>query len=204
MCDFVPAISGSSWNISGTVNGVPGGGVTMTLSGAASATATSDSSGNYSFGGLANGAYTITPTHSGYTFTPASQNVTINGASISGINFNSSGNQSVIGQWSSVMSWPIVSLNAVLMKTGKVLVYDRPSAGPTAQVWDPVANTFTNVPNNTTDLFCSGHSEMSDGRVLVIGGHGASDAGTADVNIFDPTSQTWTLAPRMAYERWYG
>jgi hypothetical protein len=67
-----------------------------------------------------------------------------------------------------------------------------------------VANTFTNVPNNTTDLFCSGHSEMSDGRVLVVGGHGASDAGTADVNIFDPATQTWTLAPRMAYERWYG
>ena len=112
-------------------------------------------------------------------------------------------NPAVTGSWSSVINLPIVPVHSVLMHTGKVLIFDRPSAGPTARVWDPVANTFTSVPNNTTDLFCAGHSALADGRILVVGGHGATDAGTADVNIFDPVGLTWTLVSRMAYKRWY-
>ena len=56
----------------------------MGLSGASTATVTADSSGNYSFSGLANGAYTVTPSQSGYTFSPPSQSVTINGANRDG------------------------------------------------------------------------------------------------------------------------
>ena len=109
----------------------------------------------------------------------------------------------VYGQWSGVQTWPIVPVNTILLNTGKVLTFDRVSAGPTAQLWDPLTNVFTNVPNGFTDLFCSGHSILADGRILIVGGHGPVNAGTADVNIFDPVSQTWTLGPRMAYERWY-
>jgi hypothetical protein len=63
------------------------------------------------------------------------------------------------------------------------------------------------VPNNLTDLFCSGHSALPDGRILVIGGHGAdynTDIGSADANIFDPATLQWILASRMTYRRWYG
>jgi hypothetical protein len=52
---------------------------------------TADSSGNYSFSGLANGTYTVTPSRSGATFTPTSQSVTINGANIAAVNFNTQG-----------------------------------------------------------------------------------------------------------------
>jgi hypothetical protein len=54
----------------------------VTLSGAASATATADSSGNYSFTGLANGSYTVTPSKAGYTFSPTSANATVNNANV--------------------------------------------------------------------------------------------------------------------------
>jgi hypothetical protein len=57
------------------------------LSGAATATTTADGSGNFSFTGLANGSYTVTPSRSGFTFTPASRSVTVNGANQTGINF---------------------------------------------------------------------------------------------------------------------
>jgi len=40
------------------------------------------------FSGLANGAYIVTPTNAGYTFTPASQNVTVNSVNVTGINFS--------------------------------------------------------------------------------------------------------------------
>ena len=44
--------------------------------------------------GLANGSYTITPTKSGYTFSPTSQQVTVNGANVSGVNFTATQNVS--------------------------------------------------------------------------------------------------------------
>ncbi|HYI93670.1 MAG TPA: LamG-like jellyroll fold domain-containing protein [Bryobacteraceae bacterium] len=112
-------------------------------------------------------------------------------------------NPSISGSWSPLINLPIVPVHSVLLHTGKILMFDRPSAGPTARVWDPIANTFTSVPNNTTDLFCAGHSAMADGRILVVGGHGGVEAGTSDVNIFDPVALTWTLVSRMAYKRWY-
>jgi len=73
----------SVWAITGTINDSAGAGlsgVTVTLSGDASATDTTDGSGAYSFGNLANGSYTVTPTKAGSTFSPASDNVTVNGA----------------------------------------------------------------------------------------------------------------------------
>ena len=110
-----------------------------------------------------------------------------------------------LGVWSPPINWPLVSINSILMHTGKVLVYE--DSGVSAQVWDPGTGNFVPEPNNYTDLFCSGHSALADGRILVLGGHGtdsATDLGSADVNIFDPISLQWTPASRMAYRRWYG
>jgi 6-phosphogluconolactonase (cycloisomerase 2 family) len=59
----------------------------VSLSGASSATATTDASGSYSFSGLANGSYTVTPSLTGYTFAPASLAVTVNGADVTGQDF---------------------------------------------------------------------------------------------------------------------
>ncbi len=72
---------GSTYSISGTISPTAGGvGATVLLSGAAGATTVTDSVGNYIFTGLANGTYTVTPSNTGYSFTPASQNLTINSA----------------------------------------------------------------------------------------------------------------------------
>jgi hypothetical protein len=79
--------------ISGNVS-TNGANATVTLSGTASGSTTADSSGNYTFTGLANGSYTITPTKSGYTFSPTSQQVTVNGANVSGVNFTATQNVS--------------------------------------------------------------------------------------------------------------
>jgi hypothetical protein len=59
----------------------------MTLSGAASKTTTTDLGGNYTFAGLVNGTYAITPSKAATTFTPASRLVTINASNITGRNF---------------------------------------------------------------------------------------------------------------------
>ena len=80
---------GNTFNISGTISGAGGGGATVTLSGLSAATTTADASGNYTFTGLVNGGYTVTPSKSGFVFTPASQNVTLSGANQTGVNFTS-------------------------------------------------------------------------------------------------------------------
>jgi hypothetical protein len=74
--------------LSGTISGAGGSGATVNLTGAKTASATANTSGQYSFTGLTNGSYTVTPTKSGYVMTPASQTVTINNANATA-NFSS-------------------------------------------------------------------------------------------------------------------
>ncbi len=76
--------------VSGTVTsaGSALAGVTMMLSGAGSATATTDASGNYTFNGVANGNYTITPGSTGFAFSPASSAQTVSGLDITAVNFS--------------------------------------------------------------------------------------------------------------------
>ena len=72
------------WSITGNiVDGAAAAieGVTVTLTGDASDSTTTDASGDYAFTGLVDGSYTVTPTKTGNTFAPTSDNVTISGAS---------------------------------------------------------------------------------------------------------------------------
>jgi len=86
--NFTANAVNNTYSISGTITPTAGGsGATVTLSGAASASTTANSSGAYSFSGLANGSYAVTPSNPGYTFSPTSQNATVNGANVTGINF---------------------------------------------------------------------------------------------------------------------
>ena len=83
-----------TFSISGTISpSAGGGGAAVTLSGAASGTATANSSGAYTFTGLSNGTYAVTPSRTGYTFSPTSQNATVNGANVSGVNFTATAQQ---------------------------------------------------------------------------------------------------------------
>lgn len=81
----------SQYTISGIV--YDSASVLMELSGPVSMTTTTGDDGSYSFTGLSNGTYTITPSKSacpecGIFFSPGSQTVTINEASISGVDFS--------------------------------------------------------------------------------------------------------------------
>lgn len=62
-------------------------GATVSWSGTSSGSTTADGSGNYSITGLANGSYTITPSLTNYTFSPISQDETVDGADITGVDF---------------------------------------------------------------------------------------------------------------------
>ena len=73
--------------------------------------------------------------------------------------------------------YKINTIHAALLNTGKVLLVA--GSGNNAKnfdaktfrtvLWDPVKNTFKNIPT-PNDLFCSGHNQLPDGKLLVAGG----------------------------------
>lgn len=93
---FTAAPAGATYTISGTISGAVADGVTVNLTGAATATTVTNGSGAYSFAGLANGSYTITPSLTGYTFSPPSISETISGADLTGVDFTSAGASAVV------------------------------------------------------------------------------------------------------------
>jgi len=107
-----------------------------------------------------------------------------------------------IGQGAGPFGWPIVAVHMMLSPTGQVLAWDRQDGGGSARLWNPSTETFTLAPNGS-NLFCSGHSILADGRTLVVGGHVENFIGIQDANVFDPVSQSWTAAASMASPRWY-
>jgi len=110
---------------------------------------------------------------------------------------------SVIGQWAGPYNWPLVSVHSMLMPNGKVLLYDDHTNSAGVQVWDPVTDNLTSRPYNANNLFCSGHTMLPDGRVLVVGGHLGTYLGIPDATLFDPTSENWSAAATMSQARWY-
>ncbi|HEY6940453.1 PKD domain-containing protein, partial [Dokdonella sp.] len=77
----------STWSVSGTVTTGAGVGIAGVTIGTGTASTTTNASGAYTLGGLANGSYTLTPSLAGYTFSPSSSSVTISGANVGGKNF---------------------------------------------------------------------------------------------------------------------
>src|SRR5215472_1306335 len=108
------ATAQATYGISGTITPTTGGsGATVTLSGAAAATTTSNSSGSYAFSGLANGTYTVTPSNSGYSFSPLNQTVTVSGANQTGVNFSASvqQNHTVALSWTASVTTTVTGYN---------------------------------------------------------------------------------------------
>src|SRR6185436_333872 len=138
----------ATWSISGTISPASSGsGATVIIGETAQATA--DSSGNYIFPALPNGTYALIVNKAGYTFTPATQFVTVNGANVTGINFTDSAasGPAVTGQWGTPFDIGMVAVNTVLMHTGKVLMFSGPFTNSWVErVWDPTTGGMTLVP----------------------------------------------------------
>ena len=91
---FSLAVLAHRWSVSGTVSPASSGsGATLSLTGASTSTATADASGNFTFNGLLNGTYQLSPSKSGTVFSPQSTSITVSGANVTGITFTATQNQ---------------------------------------------------------------------------------------------------------------
>jgi hypothetical protein len=137
------------------------------------------------------------------------------------------------GQWELLsFNSEVLAIHAALLRTGKVLFFsgsgnntarvaahdfgDVAAGMYTSVVWDPQApagQNFTHPPTirrqdgRPFDFFCGGDTFLADGRVLSAGGtqnyNAGNDLGQWEVAIFDPATEQWSPAPRMAHGRWY-
>lgn len=139
----------TGFSISGKVtsssDGSPIKGVTVTLSGTASATTTTDNNGEYSFTGLDNGDYTVTPNKTGYTFTTTNLAVTVAGADVPSQDFTATASSYTIrGKVETSLGVGIQNVTMTLTGTASDMattdVYGRYS-------FKVVAGTYTVTPS---------------------------------------------------------
>ena len=112
-----------------------------------------------------------------------------------------------IGAWGPVQSSAVVAVHSSLLPSGKVLLWPQFDSlggnGTEAYLWDPLLDTFQSAVNNTTELYCSGHTSLANGHLLSIGGEVVFATGLRSTNVFDSASETWSQRALMNFERWY-
>jgi hypothetical protein len=113
---------------------------------------------------------------------------------------------SVLGSWGAVQPWPVVPIHTHMLPTGQVLFWDRDDALPATHfLWDPASELVSPAADPGLDLFCSGHSFLSNGHLFASGGHDLVDGiGLPYGHIYDPFANTWTqVSAQMNLGRWY-
>ncbi|SDT69745.1 galactose oxidase early set domain-containing protein [Actinoplanes derwentensis] len=131
----------------------------------------------------------------------------------------SAGAACVQGAWKVLpFEAPVRGIHAVVLHNGDVLLVagsgnseEMFEAGTfTTAVYHPRTGTFTTVPT-PADLFCAGHVQLPDGRVLIMGGNKAYPAadlshgykGLKDSYIFDPATGSYERVNDMSAGSWY-
>ena len=86
---------------------------------------------------------------------------------------------SPLGQWSALMTWPMVAVHSVLLKNGNVLQWDGWSQPEPTQVWNPATQTV-HEPDRARQHLLLGHdARCPTVASLVVGGYGGASTGQA-------------------------
>lgn len=125
-----------------------------------------------------------------------------------------------VGGWSSLATWPLIPIHAVLLGDGRVMTYGTNAAGQQTgrfiyDVWDPrlgltSAAHLTLLNTTTTDLFCSAQLVLpKSGDVFMAGGdlwdgRHTRNEGNSDTTMFDPDSNALNPGAAMNRARYYG
>lgn len=113
------------------------------------------------------------------------------------------------GQWNLLpFNNHVKSVHAILLYTGKVLLMagsgnytpDFQAGTFKSTLFDPVANSFTDVPT-PVDLFCSGHAQLANGNILIMGGTKAYPDPVGDVAFTGLTTSYIFNVATSSYQR---
>jgi hypothetical protein len=133
------------------------------------------------------------------------------------------------GRWDAPFPLPALAIHAVMLPTGKLLIFAyprRPTAynaaenftkaflvdpgnGASKEVAPPTFRDPKTGRQRPANLFCGGASLLADGQVLVTGGTLEYDnakwyyKGLKKAYTFDPWTEKWAAQPDMRHGRWY-
>jgi hypothetical protein len=155
-----------TYSISGAVSGAVQSGVTVTLSGVGSATTISNGSGNYTFAGLVNGSYTITPSMTGYTFSPANATANVSGGNIVGKDFVATAIPATYSQADLTGTW-----HGTMLRAGSIngwmrftTILDSSGFWSSASVLDSAGNSYP-LPANSIQWTINGSGVISESGI---------------------------------------
>src|SRR5262245_55941381 len=193
VCEILPATVTTGSSLSGSISppsAGSGASLTLTSNGTQIASAFADASGNYNFSGLANGTYIVTPSKSGFTFSPPTQSVTINGASTSGINFTATATQTTTSISGSIAPagsgiGTLVTLSGATIAT----ITTTADAAGNYSFASLTAGTYTVTPTKSSFTFAPASQS-----VVVPGPGGCSGTQVAGVNFTATPIPTWTIS----------
>ncbi len=204
-----------TYTISGVVSGAVASGVTVALSGAGTGTTTTAANGAYTFTGLAAGNYTVTPSLSGYTFSPTSSAVAISNANITGTNFTSSAvvaptysiSGTVSGAWVSGVTIALSGAGSAMTSTDASGNYSFPGLTAGSYTVSPSLNGYSfsptslNVALSTANVSAQNFSDSAttaNNGVYTISGnlsYAGSKTGLVNIMVFQACSNCGGQSP---------
>ncbi len=144
--DFAGTVNPSpTHSISGAVTGPAG--VTVNLTGAATVSTTTGQGGHYQFDGLADGAYTVTPSSGCYSFAPSFAAVTLSGADLGAIDFKGTVQLYVTHKISGTISPAIKGVAIRITGASAATVYTNASGAYALGLLAPGAYTVSADPD---------------------------------------------------------
>src|SRR6266705_1087783 len=188
----------AGYNISGSINPASGGsGATLTLGGAATATTTADNSGNYTFAGLANGNYAVTPSHTGYNFSPSNQSVSVNNSNMTGVNFTDAAQTFSI---SGTISPTTGGSGATVALSGAATATTTANASGVYTFTGLVSGSYTITPSDLGYTFSPASQSVSLSTANIMGVNFTDTAvAVAPTITTQPTNQTVTAGQTATF-----
>ncbi|HEY8197302.1 MAG TPA: galactose oxidase-like domain-containing protein [Gemmatimonadales bacterium] len=172
---------------------VEGVAISWTVTGGGSVSAPSTQTG-------ANGQASVTRTLGGSEGqqTTIATGVDLAGSPVTFAHTATPASSSAVGRWDQAFTTPVVAVHVHVLQTGRVLLWGDKGD---AQLWD-AASGFTPVAK-TYRIYCSAHTFLPDGRLLVVGGTSPNTRGLRAATVFDPASSSWSATSSMAQGRYY-
>ncbi len=168
--------------VTGSVTGAAGTGVTITVSGTTEggspfSTFVSTSSGSYSVPNVPNGSYTVTPTKTGYTFSPVSRAVAVSAANAAVAVFDSTINAAVTFNLTGTVTGAV--------KAGVTITVTGSASGSATTAADGTY-TVPNLPNGSYTVSAAkpGYTFSSDVAATISGADSGGNDFTATAVLY--------------------
>ncbi len=184
---------GTTYSISGTIT-LAGAGLTGVTVTAGSGSATTSATGAYTISGLAAGSYTVTPSRSGYTFSPVSTSATVSSANVTGINFTAT----------AVATY---SISGSAGTSGATVTAGTASATSDASnnftIASLAAGTYTVTPTKSGCTFSPASQSVTISSASVTGVNFTASCPTGDLQLTSGVAVTGQSVAKSAWKYYY-